>query len=89
MRRVLRGLGLLAIVVLALIILVEFLIILGVVVSKDAISIPMGERVVLVSIEGPLYESKMFIKTLEKYKNNRSVKAIVLRVNSPEVRKEL
>lgn len=56
-----------------------------------------GDKVALVEITGPIYGSQQVIDQLHKYKDNSSVKAIVLRIDSPggavapvqEIHKEL
>jgi protease-4 len=42
-----------------------------------------GERVGVVEIKGILTNSRRIIKQLDRYRDDRSVKAIVLRINSP------
>lgn len=44
---------------------------------------PLGEKIALVRVEGPILEAKDTVDTLKEYANDSSVKAIVLRVNSP------
>jgi len=46
-------------------------------------NIPMGERIALVSIEGPILDSKGTIDEIKEYTKDPSVKAIVLRIDSP------
>ncbi len=46
-------------------------------------SIPMGDRIALVRIEGPIVDSKEATDELEEYMKDPSVKAIVLRIDSP------
>ncbi len=45
--------------------------------------IQMGEKVALVRIEGPIVDSKEILEELKRYERDSSVKAIVLRVDSP------
>jgi len=42
-----------------------------------------GERVGVVEIKGVLTESRTIIKQLDRYRDDRNIKAIVLRINSP------
>ncbi len=42
-----------------------------------------GSKVALITVEGVILDSKEVIEQLEKYRTNPSVKAIVLRINSP------
>ena len=42
-----------------------------------------GSKVALITVEGVILDSKEIIEQLEKYRTNPSVKAIVLRINSP------
>lgn len=44
---------------------------------------PMGDKVALVRIEGPIIDSKNSIDEIKEYVKDPSVKAIVLRVDSP------
>ncbi|MEJ2182262.1 MAG: signal peptide peptidase SppA [Nitrospirota bacterium] len=45
--------------------------------------IPIGQKVALVYIEGPIVEAKSHVDELEKYRGDSSVKAVVIRVDSP------
>jgi protease-4 len=42
-----------------------------------------GEKVGVVEVKGLISSSRTILKQLDRYKNDRSIKAIVLRVNSP------
>ena len=42
-----------------------------------------GSKVALITVEGVILDSKEVIEQIEKYRTNPSVKAIVLRINSP------
>ena len=42
-----------------------------------------GDKVAVIEIAGAIYSSESVIKQLHRYENNASVKAIVLRMNSP------
>lgn len=44
---------------------------------------PFGSKVALVRVEGPIIESKSIIEEIDGYVKDDSIKAIVLRVNSP------
>jgi len=44
---------------------------------------PIGQKVAVVRIEGPIVDSKETIEEIKGYLKNSSVKAIVLRVDSP------
>ena len=44
---------------------------------------PIGEKVALVRVEGPIMDSRQAIEDIKDYTKNSSVKAIVLRVDSP------
>lgn len=46
-------------------------------------NLPIGDKVALIRIEGPIIDSKEAIDTLKDYVKDLSVKAIVLRVDSP------
>ena len=46
-------------------------------------SIPIGERVALIRIEGPIIDSKEAIDEIKDYAKDSSIKAMVLRIDSP------
>jgi protease-4 len=46
-------------------------------------SIVAGDKVALVRIEGPIIDSKHFVAEIQEYADDSSVRAIVLRVDSP------
>lgn len=46
-------------------------------------SIVAGDKVALVRIEGPIIDSKSFVAEIKQYTDDSSIKAIVLRVDSP------
>jgi protease IV len=46
-------------------------------------NIPIGERLALVRVEGPILDSKDVIDELKTYVKDPSIKAIVLRIDSP------
>lgn len=63
-----------------------FLIVLAVMSAIIALlqrEIPLRERVALVRIEGPILTSKSVVEEIKGYVKDKSVKAIVLRVESP------
>lgn len=45
--------------------------------------IPVGSKVALVRIEGPIYESREVVKQIDDYTEDGSIKVIVLRIDSP------
>jgi protease-4 len=49
----------------------------------DESSSTSGERVALIELNEPIYSSDEIVRQVKKYRDNRAVKAIVLRVNSP------
>jgi protease IV len=68
------------------------LIITGLLIFMTAVSIiivvlqknvPLGSRIALVRIEGPILDSKKTVDEIKDYTKDSSVKAIVLRVDSP------
>ncbi len=64
-------------------IVIGFLVVMGLTIflsRKDYIG---SQKVALVRVEGVIYNSRSVLKELAKYKRNPSVKAIVVRVNSP------
>lgn len=46
-------------------------------------NLPIGERIALIRIEGPIFDSKEAIEEIKKYSKDKSIKAIVLRIDSP------
>lgn len=46
-------------------------------------NVPIGDRIALVRIEGPIIDSKNAIEEIKDYTKDSSIKAIVLRVDSP------
>lgn len=46
-------------------------------------NVPLGEKVALIRIEGPILDAKDTIDELKEYLKDASVKAIVLRIDSP------
>lgn len=60
-----------------------FLIVLSVAIAFLQKGVPIGEKVALVRIEGPIIDSKKAIEEIKDFVKEQSVKAIVLRVDSP------
>ncbi len=46
-------------------------------------NVPIGDRIALVRIEGPIIDSKNAIEEIKDYTKDSSIKAIVIRVDSP------
>ncbi|MFN3480542.1 MAG: signal peptide peptidase SppA [Thermodesulfovibrionales bacterium] len=63
-----------------LLVLLFFLTIIIALIQKN---VPIGEKVALVRIEGPIVDSKNAVEEIKNYAKDSSVKAIVLRVDSP------
>lgn len=63
-----------------LLVLLFFLTIIIALLQKN---VPIGEKVALIRIEGPIIDSKNAIEEIKDYTKDSSVKAIVLRVDSP------
>lgn len=70
----------LCLILTGLLVLLFFLTIIIVLLQKN---VSMGEKVALVRIEGPIIDSKNAIEEIKDYVNNPSIKAIILRVDSP------
>ncbi|NOY39310.1 MAG: signal peptide peptidase SppA [Nitrospirae bacterium] len=68
-------------VVLAIVLLATVL--LSLIVTLVGRNMPIGEKVALIRIEGPIVSSRNAIEELREYRKDSSVKAIVLRVDSP------
>jgi len=60
-----------------------FLIILSALFTLFLQEAPISGKVALVKIEGPIIESKSIVDEIKGYVKDRSIRAIVLRVNSP------
>jgi len=67
--------------VLAIVLLATIL--LSLIVTFVGRYMPIGEKIALVRVEGPIVSSGSAIEQLRKYRKDSSVKAIVLRVDSP------
>ena len=59
------------------------LIIVSLVLTLFQKSVPLGSKVALVRLEGPITGSKNIIDEIKEYAKDRSIKAIVLRIDSP------
>ena len=68
-------------VILAILLLATVL--LSLIVTLVGRNMPIGEQIAIVRIEGPIVSSRSAIEELRNYRNDSSVKAIVLRVDSP------
>ncbi len=68
-------------VILAILLLATVL--LSLIVTLVGRNMPIGEKIAIVRIEGPIVSSRSAIEELRKYRKDSSVKAIVLRVDSP------
>jgi len=68
-------------IVLAVLLLAAIL--LSLVATLVGRNLPMGEKVAVVRIEGPIASSRSAIEELRQYRKDSSVKAVVLRVDSP------
>jgi protease-4 len=51
--------------------------------SGEGSEISLGDKVAVLAIEGEIVEAREAVDTLKKYADNDSVKAIVVRINSP------
>lgn len=67
-------------ILLGLIIVMAFLSLMIVLLHKG---VPIGDKVALVRIEGPIIDSKNAVDEIKDYTKDPSIKAIVLRVDSP------
>ncbi len=63
-----------------LLVLLFFLTIIIALLQKN---VPIGEKIAIVRVEGPIIDSKNVVDELREYTKNSSIKAIVLRVDSP------
>jgi protease-4 len=69
--------------VVSLVIIVGLLLVFGLTFSLSRWQRFGGSKVALITVEGVILDSKEVIEQLEKYRTNPTVKAIVLRINSP------
>jgi protease-4 len=51
--------------------------------ASDSGEISLGDKVAVIPIEGEIVEARAAVDALQKYADNASVKAIVIRINSP------
>ncbi|MBF0330015.1 MAG: signal peptide peptidase SppA [Nitrospirae bacterium] len=56
---------------------------LSIVITIFQKQVPLGSKVALVRIEGPIFESKTAVNEIKGYLKDKSIKAIVIRVDSP------
>ncbi|NWF51746.1 MAG: signal peptide peptidase SppA [Nitrospirae bacterium] len=70
-------------VLLALLILFFLFIITGILFIILQKNIPIGDRIALIRIEGIIVDSKDIVEELKQYAKDPSVKAIILRIDSP------
>lgn len=64
-------------------VLFVLLIIISLAIIAIQYNLPIGERIALIRIEGPIFDSKEAIEEIKKYSKDQSIKAIVLRIDSP------
>lgn len=64
-------------------VLLAFFFLLGILSQMDDLSLQRGEKVAVLPITGLITESEETIDQLKKYARDESVRAIVLRINSP------
>lgn len=63
--------------------LLVLLVIVSIVLTILQKNVPLSDRVALVRIEGPIIDSKDIIDEIKGYVKDRSIKAIILRIDSP------
>jgi len=56
---------------------------IAVIIKSNFTAFTVGEKIALVRIEGVIHDSKPFLEEFKKYRKDSSIKAVVLRVNSP------
>jgi len=64
-------------------ILIVLLVIIIVIANLIIPDEPIGDKLALIEINGPIYSSSGVIEEIHRYKENNSVKAIVIRIDSP------
>jgi len=69
--------------VVSLVVIVGLLLVFGLAFSLSRWQRFGGSKVALITVEGVILDSKETIEQLDKYRTNPTVKAIVLRINSP------
>lgn len=68
---------------LILLFLFLFLIVISLIVTLMQKNVTLGDKIALLRVEGPIFDSKDTIDELKGYVKDSSIKAIVLRVDSP------
>ncbi len=68
---------------LIIIIIMSSLIVLSLLLTLFQKEVATGERIGLIKVEGPIISSQDTIEELKSYRRDRSIKAIILRVDSP------
>lgn len=51
--------------------------------TGTVVTIGTGDKVAVIELKGPIYESEQIVKQLKKFRERRDVKAVLLRVDSP------
>jgi len=64
-------------------IFIAVLIAISILVTLFQKDMPVGDKIALIRVEGPILDSKKTIEEIKEYVKDRSVKAIVVRVDSP------
>lgn len=62
---------------------IAFLIAISILVTLFQKDMPVGDKIALLRVEGPILDSKKTIEELKDYVKDRAIKAIVIRVDSP------
>jgi len=70
-------------IVIFLLVLLVILLVLSATIAVLQKNVPLGEKIGVVRVEGPILDSKNTVDEIEDYAKNQSVRAIVLRVDSP------
>jgi len=60
-----------------------FLIVISLIVTLMQKNVTLGDKIALLRVEGPIFDSRDTIDELKGYVKDSSIKAIVLRVDSP------
>ena len=55
----------------------------GMAIQDDMIIHTSGEKIAVIDLEGVIYNSKSVVKQLDDHLKNKSIKAMILRVDSP------
>lgn len=69
-----------ALIFLVLFVLAVFISLLVILFQKN---LPVGDRIALIRIEGPIIDSTATLDEMKDYVKDSSIKAIVLRIDSP------